>query len=210
MDGKQIISIIDYLFQWITRFAVLNGLWVLFSLIGFLVGGIFPSTVATLSVARKWIMNDTDFKVWDFFKESYKKEFVTSNILGWILLAIGLIFYINYQAILGLTLTSNTLYQIMLITFLLLLFFYVIVIIWAFPLIAHYDTSVINIIKSALIIGLSKIHFTVAIGLYLFTVMYLSFAFPGAILFFTFSAASYGCMWLSLRVFSKVKNIQHS
>ena len=72
MKGKQIVTSLDRILQWIMRLAVVNGLWILFSLFGLLVGGVFPATVAALGLSRKWILGEQEVKIWKTFKQIYR------------------------------------------------------------------------------------------------------------------------------------------
>src|SRR5699024_398229 len=102
MKGNRIVSLLDTILTWITRLAFVNFLWILFSILGLFVGGIFPATIAALGVSRKWLMSERDIPILKTFKELYRRDFVASNILGWILTLIGILLYINFRVILNL------------------------------------------------------------------------------------------------------------
>jgi len=201
MNGKQIVSSLDFVLQWITRLATINILWFIFSLRGFLVGGIFPATVAVLGVSRKLIMADTEVKIMSAFKQIYRQEFKNANILGWLLSVIGGLLYLNFKVIAE---SSGEILFVIPFAFYLVIFFYVIVILWTFPLLAHYQASWKQHIKNALIIGLTRIHYTIASGLVVLAVFYFSLDYPGLIPFFSISVASIGSMWFSMRIFGKI------
>lgn len=201
MNGKEIVSKLDFILQWIFRLVVLNVMWIFFSVLGLFVAGIFPSTAAMLSVARKWILGEHDIKIFQTFKKTYRQEFATANILGWILTMTGVILYFNFQ------LMKNSVSVFSIVTpfaFYLMVFFYMILLIWAFPMLVHYKATWRQHLKNAIIIGLSKLHYTLMCGLAIFLVMYLSLSYPGVIPFFTISALGIGVMWVTLRVFTKM------
>ncbi|MCR2823074.1 YesL family protein [Lederbergia panacisoli] len=201
MDGKRIVSTLDRLFQWIMRLAAVNGLWILFTIFGLFVGGIFPATVAALGVSRKWIMGEQELKLWKTFKQIYFQEFAGANILGWILLVVGGLLYLNYKVLAE---AAGEILFIIPFMFYLILFFYCIIILWTFPLLVHYKASWFQHLRNALIIGLSKIHYTAASGLVIVGVIFFSLEFPGMIPFFSISIAALGCMWFSLQIFQKM------
>jgi uncharacterized membrane protein YesL len=201
MNGKQIVTSLDLILQWIMRLAVVNGLWILFSLRGLIVGGIFPATVAALGVSRKWIMGDKEIKIWKTFKQIYRQEFFGANIMGWVLFIVGGLLYLNYRVIAN---TTGEIIFVIPFAFYLVLFFYTIIVIWSFPLLVHYQGTWFQHIRNALIIGLTKIHYTLASGLVVFAITYFSLDFPGFIPFFSISMAAIGCMWLSMQVFKKL------
>ncbi|MFD2217124.1 YesL family protein [Metabacillus endolithicus] len=201
MNGKEIVSKLDFILQWIFRLVVLNVAWIFFSVLGLFVAGIFPSTAAMLSVARKWILGEHDIKIFQTFKKIYRQEFATANILGWILTITGVILYVNFQ------LMKNSVSVFSIVTpfaFYLMVFFYMILLIWAFPMLVHYKATWRQHLKNAIIVGLSKIHYTLMCGLAIFLVLYLSLSYPGIIPFFTISVLGIGVMWVTLRVFTKM------
>lgn len=58
--------------------------------------GFMPATVALFSVIRKWLMGEGDLKLFKMFFHYYKAEFIRSNILWSIFLAIFYIIYVNF------------------------------------------------------------------------------------------------------------------
>lgn len=201
MDGKRVVASLDFILQWIVRLAVLNLLWFLFSFLGLLAGGVFPATAAALGVSRKWIMGESELKIWKTFKQLYRKEFVSSNIVGWLLTIFGGLLYLNYQVISG---SAGEISFVIPFVFYFVLFFYCLIVIWSFPLLAHYKASWFQYIRNALIIGLTKIHYTLASLLVIFAVTYFSLDYPALIPFFSISLTAVGCMWFSLQIFEKL------
>ncbi|MCM3164865.1 YesL family protein [Metabacillus litoralis] len=201
MNGKEIVSKLDFILQWIFRLVVLNVAWIFYSVLGLFVAGIFPATAAMLSVARKWILGEHDIKTFQTFKNAYRQEFATANILGWILTITGVILYVNFQ------LMKNSVIVFSVVTpfaFYLMVFFYMILLIWAFPMLVHYKATWRQHLKNAIIVGLSKIHYTLMCGLAIFAILYLSLSYPGIIPFFTISVLGIGVMWVTLRVFTRM------
>lgn len=201
MNGKEIVSKLDFILQWIFRLVVLNVAWIFYSVLGLFVAGVFPATAAMLSVARKWILGEHDIKIFQTFKNAYRQEFATANILGWILTITGVILYVNFQ------LMKNSVSVFSVVTpfaFYLMVFFYMILLIWAFPMLVHYKATWRQHLKNAIIVGLSKIHYTLMCGLAIFAILYLSLSYPGIIPFFTISVLGIGVMWVTLRVFTKM------
>lgn len=201
MNGKQIVTKLDYLLNWIVRLVMLNVLWILFSILGLMVAGIFPATAAVLGISRKWLLGEQEIKIWNTFKLIYCQEFKAANLMGWILSTIGIILYLNYRVI-----QSNTgeIVFIVPFAFYFIVFFYTILVIWSFPLLVHYKATSLQHFKNAMIIGLSKIHYTIISGSVIFTIVYLSLSYPGVIPFFTIGTIGIGCMWLSLQIFNQL------
>ncbi|WP_052000632.1 YesL family protein [Gracilibacillus boraciitolerans] len=67
---------------WIARFAFLNILWVIFTLIGLIICGAFPATVAAYHVSRQWVQGKS-ISIFSEYLSEYKKCFIHANILGW-------------------------------------------------------------------------------------------------------------------------------
>lgn len=201
MNGKQIVSKLDYLFHWIVRLVILNGLWILFSILGLFVAGVFPATAAVLGVARKWMMGEQEMNIWNTYKQIYRSEFSSANRMGWILSVIGIILYSNYRVILN---HAGEFVFAVPFAFYLLVFFYTILVIWSFPLLIHYKATWRQHFKNAIIIGLTKIHYTIFCGALIFAIIYLSLSYPGIIPFFTISLMGLACMWFTLKIFNQL------
>jgi uncharacterized membrane protein YesL len=201
MNGKQIVTKLEYLLNWIVRLVMLNLLWILFSILGLMVAGIFPATAAVLAVARKWLLGEQDMKIWNTFKQIYLQEFKTANLMGWILSTIGIILYFNYRVIQS---NAGEIVHLVTFAFYFIIFFYIILVIWSFPLQAHYKATNLQHFKNAIIIGLSKFHYTIISGAIVFAIAYFSLSYPGVIPFFTISAVGIGCMWLPLMTFNQI------
>ncbi|WP_404330145.1 YesL family protein [Mesobacillus maritimus] len=199
MKSQQIVNTLDRIFTWITRLVVINVLWILYTLIGLIVGGIFPATVSVLKIFRKWIMGEDEFSIWGTFKQEYRKEFIKSNVVGWILTMAGVILYLNYLVIKSMGDTNI----VFLVAFYLLILFYLNLVIWSFPQLAHYNGKVKHFFKNAIILGFGRFHYTLAIMVYIFIVLYVSLKFPGILPFFTISIGTYGWIWISMNVFQK-------
>ncbi|MDL4842065.1 YesL family protein [Aquibacillus rhizosphaerae] len=80
--------------NWIYRLAYLNILWIGFTLLGGVVFGIFPSSVALLSVLRQFIQKKEPI-IFSTFWSYYKKEFKNSNKIGVIIGIIGFLIVFN-------------------------------------------------------------------------------------------------------------------
>ena len=78
---------------WITRLAYLHLLWILFTLAGAVIFGLFPSTTAMFAIVRDWLNGKTDRNLFSIFWIYFKAEFWKSNRLG--LVVIGLLLLIS-------------------------------------------------------------------------------------------------------------------
>lgn len=201
MKGNNVVTTLELVMKWINRVALLNFLWILFTLVGLVIGGLFPSTSATLGVARKWLMGEHDIKIWKTFKGIFSEEFISSNIIGWMLSVIAGLLYLNYLSLFE---ARENISIILPFVFYLVVFLFLVIAVWIFPLNVHNYANIINQLKNAFIIGIVKIHITVTIMLLLFSIMFFSLEYPVLLPFFTFSLSALLWMWLSIRVFSQV------
>src|SRR5690625_7886567 len=79
----------------ISRMAYVNLLWIFFTILGLGVLGIIPATVSLFTITRKWVMSEQDIPVFKTFWQTYRKEFIKSNMLGVILFEIVFLLYID-------------------------------------------------------------------------------------------------------------------
>ncbi|WP_453991336.1 YesL family protein [Bacillus nitroreducens] len=200
MSSQNIVNSLDRLFTWITRLVVLNLLWIFYTIIGLVVGGIFPATLSVLKIFRKWIIGEEEVPLWSTFRQEYRRDFIKSNIIGWILTLSGMILFMNYLVIKS----TENISVLIPVAFYILIILYINVLIWSFPQLAHYNGEIKVFLKNAIILGFGKLHYTIAIIIYLFIVMYISLSFPGILPFFTVSIGAFGWIWLSMNLFQKM------
>ena len=123
--------------EWALTLFLLNMLWVLFSLLGLFVFGLFPATVSMFAVIRKLIMYNEDVHVFKLFWSTYKVEFVKSNIIGYIFLVAGFILYLDLRVLQQLD--SNLLNLILTVATFILTFIYLLTLIYVFPVFVHFN-----------------------------------------------------------------------
>lgn len=192
-------SFIYTILEWITRFAYLNLLWLLFSLAGGIVFGFFPSTTAMFAVSREWLRGNTDKPLFKTFWDYYRADFWKSNRLGlFVAVIIALlaldIFYIQGSNEL-LSWTYAPLFAFMLL-FILFLFY-------LFPSFVHYDIKVRSVIKNSFFLMLINPINNVLILLTLVPLFFLMSLLPALIVIFGGSAYAFVTMWFALHAFSK-------
>jgi uncharacterized membrane protein YesL len=130
--------------EWITKFAYVNLLWIGFSLLGLVLFGISPATVAMFTLIRKWIIGESDIPVFQTFWGTYKKEFLRSNGLGMVLALLASIIYIDLYYI-----KIDTSFQIPLY---LIIFAIIMTVLYIFPVYVHYEVKFIQLFKNAFFI----------------------------------------------------------
>lgn len=101
--------------NWFYRLAYLNILWIFFTLIGLVIVGIYPATIALLATLRQ-MLNQNDTGIGKTFWHYYKTEFRMSNTLGIMITMVGLLFYFNLSFLQAMgTESSEFLYYAMMI-----------------------------------------------------------------------------------------------
>jgi hypothetical protein len=73
---SSLIEVIYRLSNLILRLVYINFLWILFSLLGLLIAGFFPSTVAMFTVVRIWVLGETDAAIFNMFWKTLNISFL--------------------------------------------------------------------------------------------------------------------------------------
>lgn len=184
--------------DWFYRLAFLNLIWIAFTLAGFILFGIFPSTTAAFSVIRKWLRGEKDVPLVRTFWQSYRKEFIHSNKLGILfglaacILLVDLKFVQTLHGVAFISLTS---------IFSLLIILFVFTLIYIFPVYVHYELRTLLYIRQAFFIAIVNPIQTILLVLASVLSFYVTMMLSGLFLFFGISGISLMIMWYSLRIF---------
>ena len=186
--------------EWIYRLIFLNFLWIGFSILGLGVLGIFPATNALFAVLRKYLLNKKDVKIASDFYHFYRKDFVKSNVLGFVLTLIASVIWIDFRYFMSITnfgmfIVGNL--MLVLVAFLLLALCVV------FPIFSHYEMSFGQYVKNALLYPfthlLTMLLLVISIILYDFIV----YQVPG---FLPFIGMSFPCFIVMKILLPKFRN----
>ncbi|WP_052124141.1 YesL family protein [Ureibacillus manganicus] len=184
--------------EWVIRLVSLNFLWIGFTVLGLGVFGIFPATSAMFSMIRKWLVGNEDIKIASGFIEFYKKDFMKSNLLGYIFVIFAIIIWIDYRWIssnVSLGMFALGYFMLIVLVFALLSF------IVLFPIYSHYQLSIIQYMKNAIFFPLANVLTMVVLGAALFMIQLLFSQIPGILLFVGVSFPAYVTMKIILPVF---------
>lgn len=212
MEQNGIMGGIYNISNWIMRLFYVNLLWLLFSIAGLVVLGFFPATTAMFAVIRKWIIEDVNIPVFKTFWEAFRAEFVQSNIIGYILLLVGYLLYINALFIKGID--NSVVTNISMFVFITILITYSIIVLYTFPILVHYKLKITDNIKVAFMIGLLSPFYTLLMISGMILVYFLIFFIPGIIQFFLGSLLALFIMVNAYRAIIKVDpknehNLEH-
>ncbi|WP_176330403.1 YesL family protein [Oceanobacillus rekensis] len=186
--------------EWVYRLLILNFLWVGFTLVGFGILGIFPATHALFAVLRKFLMKKRSVKMTKDFIYYYRKDFCKSNALGYVIVLIAAILWIDFRYFMSITSFG----MFVLAHFMLLFFvFSLLSLLILFPIFTHSELSFMQYVKNALIYPFTHlgtmILLAASLGLYYFIVNQV----PGFIPFLGISFPCFVIMKIILPTFQK-------
>ncbi len=188
--------------EWITRFAYVNLLWIVFTILGLIVFGFFPATVAMFTLIRQWIIGNVDEPVFKTFFATYKKEFLSSNLFGLVIVCIGIVFYVNTQYLLLDTGGFHTIIKAPLYVAMIIM---TLTVLYVIPTFVHYDIRFIHVWKNAffmmLLHPLHNILMILGIVMMVFVMQYI----PGTIVFFGGSILAYIIMGTCYHTFQRIE-----
>ncbi|WP_256756805.1 YesL family protein [Cohnella sp. WQ 127256] len=191
--------------EWIMRLSVTNVLWLLtsipfwFLVIVFLnaseVGQLqaviiplavvapftlFPATSAMFSVARKWVLGDTDVPLLKTFFRSYKQNYVQAMLGGIVYALLFAILIIDFQVYLK----QMAGYQLLAYLFVALMLLLLISLLHFFSLLSHFHMKTIQLLKNALILTIGRPIRSLIMAIGAVAVLFISTRFTFLIPFF--------------------------
>ncbi len=170
---EKLQSNLNSLFTWIYRLMIANFLWLFFTLNGFILGGVFPSTSALFAVCRKWIKGE-DVNIYNTFKNYYKKDFKNANILGYTMLGIITIVILDYMYFSA----GGSVFDLyMSYLFIFLFIFMLISFIVTYSIYNNYEFSIKDNLKFILLYPFSNLIISIVLVVFLFLVMYFTYVY---------------------------------
>jgi uncharacterized membrane protein YesL len=131
---------------------------------------LFPATSAMFSVARKWILGDTDVPLLKTFFRNYKQNYVQSmagGIFYALLFAVMIVDFVVYR-------DQINGFQILAYLFIALIALLTISLLHFFSLLAHFHMKTLQLLKNALILTIGRPFRSIAMALGTAAVLYLS------------------------------------
>ncbi|SIR22804.1 YesL family protein [Domibacillus enclensis] len=201
---NQVMSGMYRIAEWLMKLAYLNLLWLLFTLAGAVVFGLFPATTALFGVIRKLIMGNEEYSLTKTFWLLFKKEFGRSSRLGIIVLVIGYLLYFDVRFLREAEgLLSFLYYPVLVVSFgFILTLFYV------FPILVHYEASIRQSVKNAFWLMILHPVSTILMMSGMMTLFFLLVSVPGLIPFFSVSGPAFLLTWAALLAFAKAEDKQ--
>lgn len=202
-ENKPILNKLYTACVWISRLAIVNLCWLLFSLLGLIIFGIGPATIAMTVVINRWILEDKNLRPFSVFFSVYKKYFIKANVISLTIMVIGSIigFNIYFTILHDLPIYVKSLAGGMGIVFFLSATI-------TFPLYVNNEVTFFQLFKASLlfIVGYpinSFIIFAATVGLIMIQLF-----MPGLIFFFSGSAISFVTILRTHKAIEKTKQIQ--
>ncbi|WP_167360028.1 YesL family protein [Halobacillus dabanensis] len=190
-----------YVSSIIMKLAAINLLWLFFIVVGAVVFGVFPSTIAMFAVMRKWMKGNLGSSLIKEFWFFYKKEFWRTNGAGAGFVLIGYILYVDlfiYQ--------FGEDQQILQLLLYILSAFYCMAAAYFFPLYVHHEFKWYQYLKVAILTSFSA-PFRGLLMLFLaYGIYFLMSKSPGLYLFFFGSGIAYLWLMITLPTFQKLLN----
>lgn len=194
---------INKICEWIINLALLNILWILFTILGLGIFGWAPATTAMLSIVKKQATEKSQLSLFQQYWTCYKRDFIQANGIGCIIiLGLGSLWISIYT----LPYLNQTFMMIVGTWVLMITFLFGITLCFIFPVFTHYDSSIKGYFKTALLVGISNLHYVIIIITLLITLYLLFNIFPGLLVFFALSLPAKYIMYFSLKIFNKIEH----
>ncbi|MEH1126985.1 YesL family protein [Micromonospora sp. CPCC 206061] len=178
--------------------AKLNLLWILFTLMGGVLLGVGPATVAAYTLARRRAMGES-FRSWPAFVSVYRREFTRGSVLVLPLVAAAALLVTNYFYFASLG-SAGSISQVATVVALGIL---VVIAAYALPMSVHYDLRTPHLLPKASLFALTRPAASVLL-LFVFTaVVYVATTFPFLVLVLAIGGWIQLDTWLCLRFFAE-------
>jgi len=186
----------------VASIVVMNLIWILLTLLGGIVFGWAPATVAMFTVWRARARSENNEKIVKSMWQAYKKNFLYANLIGIIMLAAGfsLVFF-------GFTLQQwGGFFRILLLLFFVFsAFVYLVIFAFIIPVFVHYEVKLFEYFRYALMIGISHLFHTIVILGLIVLMVWLSSMWLQIPLLIAFSFTSMFITYFSLALFDRIE-----
>lgn len=166
-----------HILEWVMWLLYLNILWVLFTIIGLGIFGVFPATVSMFTILRNLLLKQ-DKPIFKTFFQTYKKEFLKANAVGLITFGVAYILYID---LLFLDRIEGLLFNVFQIGLIVVVIIFLITLFYIFPVYVHFELSFLNRFKHAMLIGIFSPLMNIAMIIGFIALYYLYKVLPGLI-----------------------------
>ncbi|MFY0759536.1 DUF624 domain-containing protein [Metabacillus dongyingensis] len=206
MNNQNLRETLYHLSDWIMRLIYLNLLWIAFTLLGLVLFGWAPASIAAQTILRKWMISEQPFNTLQFFWKTYRKEFMNSQKAnGFILftgslLIIDLAFFMSghtHLFILGRFFTAQ------------LIVVFIVICLYSFSFYTHFQMSYFAILKTSIKLAIKHPLNTILTLLGLLSLYCVLYLVPGLIALCGSSVLGLWCMNRSMRVLNQSQAVQN-
>lgn len=188
---------------WISRLAIVNVLWIIFTIFGLGIFGFGPATAAMSSVISRWISSDQSFSVFRHFTNVYRNQFLKTNLIFLSSALIGAVLVYNYFFI-----QANNLPFFYSVITIVMGMTHLLISITIIPLYINNHVSILELFKTSalFVIGypLNSMVIVLAIGGLILIQLFM----PGLLFFFSGSAITFVVVLRIQKVLEKTRAIQ--
>ncbi|GAB2537576.1 YesL family protein [Gracilibacillus alcaliphilus] len=187
--------------EWIMILVYINVLWVIFTLLGGVVFGVYPATLATFAVVKKWLKSEDDAAVFTTFFQSYKNNFIRANIVGLVLTLTGVLIAVNFHLV---HFENEIIHFFFLMILFMITCFYMMVWLYIFPLMIDYQLSLKNYFSQAILVGIATPFRTMMMVAFLFGTAYIFFLLSTLLVLFGVSSTCLALAYLTDQSLKKI------
>jgi len=186
----------------ISNLVIINLLWILFTILGGVIFGWAPATIAMFTIYRNRAQGNKDQSNIKAMWQTYKHEFIRANLVGNVMLIAGasLLFYgftlRQWQGVYGL---------LMWVIFVFTAFVYLLVLAFIFPVFIHYKIKFVEYFRYALMIGLSHLFHAIIILGIVGLFFWVSSLWIQFYILMTFSLSAFFVTYISMAVFNRIE-----
>lgn len=184
----------------------INILWILFTVLGLGIFGLFPATVSMFAIVRKIIMGEENFKIFNTFWSTYRAEFMKTNGFAIIFYLVGYFLYYDLQFLQLNVGKFQFLYPVLILIF----FTGLITLLFFFPVYVHFKLRFFQYLKQSFLIALTSPIEVITIALTGVSIYLVVSFFPGMIPLFPGSIFAYIVTKLCFRAFTRITKRQTS
>lgn len=183
------------------KLAYINVLWILFTVLGLGIFGLFPATTAMFSLVHKVTNGQKKMKIFSTFWKEYKSNFFKTNGMGLIFLFVVYFLYFDFMFLHVNSGKLQFLYPILILitvsTLLCLSFF--------FPVYIRFKLTFLQYFKQAFLIAITSPIEVIQLGLVAVGISTATYFLPGIIPLFPASVFAYFSLKICNKALEKIE-----
>lgn len=203
LENQPILQKLYLLAVWISRLAIVNVLWIIFTIFGLGIFGFGPATAAMSSVISRWISSDQSFSVFRHFTNVYRNQFLKTNLIFLSSALIGAVLVYNYFFI-----QANNLPFFYSVITIVMGMTHLLISITIIPLYINNHVSILELFKTSALFVIGYPLNSLVIVLAISGLILIQLFMPGLLFFFSGSAITFVVVLRIQKVLEKTRAIQ--